>query len=100
MIKYESPSSSYIREGKVPVVWEEAKGANVKDVDGNIYIDLTGAFCVAGVGHANAKVVRAIQEQAAKLLHSQGVLNPSVPRVKLVKSWLRLPQKVWIRPFW
>jgi len=84
--KYESPSSSYITAGKIPAFWDEARGANVRDVDGNVYVDLTAGFCVAGVGHANPRVVRAIRNQAPKLLHSQGVLNPSVPRVMLTKK--------------
>ncbi len=29
-----------------PVFWEEAAGANVRDVDGNVYVDFTGAFGV------------------------------------------------------
>ncbi len=34
-----------------PVFWEEARGSNVRDVDGNIYLDLTGAFgCPRSVG--------------------------------------------------
>ena len=34
-----------------PVFWEVAKGANVRDVDGNVFIDLTGAFGVSSAGH-------------------------------------------------
>jgi len=86
LAEYESPSSSYICAGRIPVVWAEAHGANIKDVDGNVYVDLTGAFCVAGVGHGNRRVVAAIRDQAGKLLHTQGVLNPSMPRIQLVKK--------------
>ncbi len=35
-----------------PVFWEEARGANVLDADGNVYLDLTGAFGVAVAGHS------------------------------------------------
>lgn len=84
--RYESPSSSFISAGEVPVVWAEARGANIRDVDGNVYVDLTGAFCVAGVGHCNPKVVQAIRDQAGRLLHSQGILNPNVPRVRLIEK--------------
>ena len=34
-----------------PVFWEEARGANVLDVDGNVFLDLTGAFGVSTAGH-------------------------------------------------
>lgn len=29
------------------ILWEEAEGANVRDVDGNVYVDLTSGFGVA-----------------------------------------------------
>ena len=38
-----------------PVFWEEARGANVLDADGNVYLDLTGAF---GVGAAGSRPPR------------------------------------------
>jgi glutamate-1-semialdehyde aminotransferase len=33
-----------------PIFWQEARGANVRDVDGNIFIDLTAGFGVATAG--------------------------------------------------
>ncbi|HVH04611.1 MAG TPA: aspartate aminotransferase family protein, partial [Myxococcota bacterium] len=35
-----------------PIFWERALGANVWDADGNRFLDLSGAFAVANVGHA------------------------------------------------
>ena len=55
-----------------PIVWKRAKGANVEDVDGNIFVDLTAGFGVAGVGHANDNVVKALQQQSTELLHAMG----------------------------
>ena len=40
-----------------PIVWQEAKGSNVRDVDGNVFVDLTAGFGVAAVGHRNPRVV-------------------------------------------
>ncbi|MBN1257412.1 MAG: aspartate aminotransferase family protein [Planctomycetes bacterium] len=91
--KYESPSSSFIKAGKIPVIWREGKGANIEDVDGNVYVDLTSGFCVAGIGHCNPKVVEAIQKQAGILLHSQGILNPNEPRAELVKKIAEITPK-------
>ena len=54
------------------ILWEEARGANVRDVDGNIYIDLTSGFGVAAVGHRHPRVVVAVREQAGRLLHGLG----------------------------
>jgi glutamate-1-semialdehyde aminotransferase len=37
-----------------PIFWEAARGAVVRDADGNVYVDLTAGFGVAR-GHANVK---------------------------------------------
>ncbi|HTQ80740.1 MAG TPA: aminotransferase class III-fold pyridoxal phosphate-dependent enzyme, partial [Thermoanaerobaculia bacterium] len=43
-----------------PILWQEALGGNVLDVDGNLYIDLTSGFGVAAVGHRHPRVVAAL----------------------------------------
>jgi 4-aminobutyrate aminotransferase-like enzyme len=64
-----------------PIFWERASGANLWDVDGNRFVDLTAAFGVSNVGHAHPEIVRAISEQAESLLHGMGDVHP--PRVKV-----------------
>ena len=64
-----------------PIFWERAAWANVWDVDGNRYVDLTAAFGVANVGHAHPQVVSAMVRQAESLLHGMGDVYP--PRIKL-----------------
>lgn len=64
-----------------PVFWEEAVGTNVVDADGNVFLDLTGAFGVALLGHAHPGVVAAVTEQAQRLVHGMGDVHP--PSVKL-----------------
>ena len=54
-----------------PIVAERAVGAYVYDRDGTRYLDFTSGIGVTNTGHCHPKVVRAIQEQAAKLLHGQ-----------------------------
>lgn len=49
---------------------ESAKGATVYDVDGNRYIDFAGGIGIQNVGHCHPKVVQAVQEQAAKSIHT------------------------------
>ena len=90
LCQVEPPTSSIIVQGKVPVFWECGRGANVMDVDGNIYVDLTSGFCVALAGHSNPRIVRAISRQADTLLHSQGGLNPNPLRVELAETLARL----------
>jgi 4-aminobutyrate aminotransferase-like enzyme len=66
-----------------PVVWEAAAGARVRDVDGNVYVDLTAGFAVASVGHAHPRVVAAVKSQAERLLHGMGDVFPHDVRAEL-----------------
>ncbi|HEY1680647.1 MAG TPA: aspartate aminotransferase family protein [Candidatus Tumulicola sp.] len=68
-----------------PVVWQSASGAFIDDCDGNRYLDLTSAFGVANVGHANPRVARAISEQAALLPHAMGDVHPPEVRIRLLE---------------
>ena len=47
------------------IVWESARGATVRDIDGNIYIDFSGGQHTASTGHSHPKVVKAISEAVA-----------------------------------
>jgi 4-aminobutyrate aminotransferase-like enzyme len=71
--------------GHPAIVWEEARGANVRDVDGNLYIDLTSGFGVAAVGHRHPRVVAAVREQAGRLLHALGDVMAHPLRVELAR---------------
>jgi acetylornithine/LysW-gamma-L-lysine aminotransferase len=53
---------------KRDVVIVRGRGARVWDADGREYIDCVGGIGVANVGHCHPAVVRAIQEQAARLI--------------------------------
>lgn len=68
-----------------PVFWDEARGANVRDVDGNIYLDLTGGFGVSLLGHAPAAVRAAIHAQADILIHGMGDVHPPKLKVALLE---------------
>ncbi|HEY0514785.1 MAG TPA: aspartate aminotransferase family protein [Thermoanaerobaculia bacterium] len=72
------------------ILWEEAKGANVRDVDGNLYIDLTAGFGVAAVGHRHPRVVAAVREQAGRLLHGLGDVMAHPLRVELARRLVGL----------
>lgn len=85
LARYESPNVTYLAPD-FPVFWESAAGANVRDVDGNVYVDLTAAFAVAGAGHANPEVVAAVQRQAGVLLHGMGDVHPPAVKVEALKA--------------
>jgi 4-aminobutyrate aminotransferase-like enzyme len=69
-----------------PIFWERAAEANVWDVDGNRYVDLTAGFGVANAGHAHPSVVRAVREQAGTLLHAMGDVHPAAVKVELLEA--------------
>lgn len=68
-----------------PVFWDEARGANVRDADGNVYLDLTGAFGVALLGHAHPAVVEAVRAQSERLVHGMGDVHPPSIKVELLE---------------
>ena len=55
-----------------PVAVYRAKGAMVWGVDGNRYLDFTSGIGVTNTGHCHPKVVKAVQDQAAELMHFAG----------------------------
>ena len=74
----------------LPVFWEEACGCNVRDVDGNVYLDLTGAFGVSALGHTADSVLAAIEDQAPRLIHGMGDVHPPAVKVRLLEKLTRL----------
>ena len=68
-----------------PIFWRRARGSNVWDVDGNRFVDLTAGFAVAGAGHRNPRVVRALRGQLAQLLHGMGDVHPPEIKVRLLE---------------
>jgi len=85
LARWESPNVTYLADD-FPVFWDEAKGANVRDVDGNVYVDLTAAFAVAGPGHAHPRIVAAVQAQAARLMHGMGDVHPPAVKVDVLRA--------------
>ncbi|HLU24378.1 MAG TPA: aspartate aminotransferase family protein [Longimicrobiales bacterium] len=73
-----------------PIFWAEARGANVRDADGNTYVDLTGGFSVAAAGHGNPRVAAAVAEQASRLAHGLGDVYPPDIKVRLLRKLAEL----------
>jgi 4-aminobutyrate aminotransferase len=55
-----------------PVAAASASGVWVTDVDGNRILDFTSGVGVVNTGHCHPDVVRAVQKQAAELMHFAG----------------------------
>src|ERR1700683_301564 len=76
----ESNARSYPRS--VPVAIEEGRGATMKDVDGNTFIDFFGGAGVLHGGHSHPAVLPAAAEQERKLVHALDF--PTKPKLRLM----------------
>ena len=56
------------------MIWAEAEGCRVVDANGREYLDLSGGFGVAALGHRNPAVTAAIAAQAERCVHALGDL--------------------------
>ena len=52
-----------------PIVPVRGNGLTIEDIDGNLFLDFAAGIAVNSTGHAHPRVVAAIKEQAAELLH-------------------------------
>lgn len=69
-----------------PVGIVESKGAVVKDVDGNVYLDFTSGIGVVSMGHCREEIVETISEQSRKLIHNCIHVVNYEPYLKLAKK--------------
>ena len=83
LARLEAPGINTLAGDAPSLLWDEARGANVLDVDGNRYLDLTSGFGVAAVGHRHPRVVAAVRAQSGKLLHALGDVHAHPGRVAL-----------------
>lgn len=70
------------------VVVERALGAEVEDVDGNVFLDFVAGFGSLNAGHCHPKVVEAVREQAGKV--HQAMSLGSRTRLELEEKVLSL----------
>ena len=54
---------------RYPLVLARGKGVFLYDIDGKKYLDFVSGLGVNALGHAHPRIVKAIREQAAKLVH-------------------------------
>jgi 4-aminobutyrate aminotransferase/(S)-3-amino-2-methylpropionate transaminase len=73
-----------------PIVIESARGAVIRDIDGNIYLDFYGGIGVANAGHCPEAVVEPVRRQAQKLLHSCFMVAGYAPYVDLAEKLVRI----------
>lgn len=68
-----------------PILIKKAKNGWVWDEKGGKYFDFFSGLAVCGVGHNNARVVKAVQRQAAQLIHSSNFFYTK-PQFELAKA--------------
>lgn len=68
------------------LVIDHGSGARLVDVDGREYIDLLASASATNIGHCHPNVVRAIEEQAHKLIHYTPAYMYHTPEVDLVEK--------------
>lgn len=56
--------------GRLPIALDHGQGCRVWDVNGKAYLDALGGIAVNTLGHNHPKLVPALQEQIAKIIHS------------------------------
>ena len=56
-----------------PIVLDHGEGVKVTDIDGKEYIDMFAGIAVNALGHNHPKLVKAIQDQAEKLIHISSI---------------------------
>jgi len=86
-----SPAEAWPDTSAVPPVWgrvfslevERGEGCWLVTRDGERYLDYTSGIGVTNTGHAHPRVVRAVQEQAARLLHGQQNIVYHEPGLRL-----------------
>ena len=64
--------NTYARQ---PVSFVKGEGVWLFDAAGNRYLDALAGVAVNGLGHAHPKLVKAISDQATKLIHVSNVYN-------------------------
>ncbi|HSM69572.1 MAG TPA: acetylornithine transaminase, partial [Xanthomonadales bacterium] len=71
---------------RFPMVAEPGAGCRLWDVDGKVYLDFLAGVAVNNLGHCHPKVVAALQEQAARLLHCSNFYH--IPQQIELAEWL------------
>ncbi|UCE13633.1 MAG: aspartate aminotransferase family protein [Candidatus Heimdallarchaeota archaeon] len=78
----EGSAVSYPRS--IPIVMDEARGATVKDVDGNVFIDFFAGAGVLALGHCNPIILEAVKRQQNKITHTLDF--PTEIRLELIEN--------------
>lgn len=77
-------SSAVAYPRSVPIAFDEGRGATLRDVDGNTYLDFFAGIGVLNVGHSNPYVLEGVHDQTDKLVHT--VDFPTETRIEFIEK--------------
>ncbi len=83
---------------RLPVALVEGRGSRVRDVAGREYVDLTAGWGVTSIGHCHPALVRAIAEQAGRLMQTTNLVY-TLPQLDLVDRLAELAPPPLTRTF-
>jgi diaminobutyrate-2-oxoglutarate transaminase len=67
----------------VPIALDEGRGATIRDLDGNVFLDFFAGIGVLNVGHSNPHVLEAVHDQTEKLVHT--IDFPTEARIEFIE---------------
>jgi len=70
-----------------PIFVDCAKGAMIRDVDGNCFLDFAGGVGVMNVGHSHPSIIEAVKNQAEKFFHTNF-------HMVMYESYIKLAEKL------
>jgi len=72
--------------GRLPIAMSHGRGCRLWDTNGKEYLDALGGIAVNTLGHGHPKLVPALQDQIAKLIHSSNYYH--VPNQEVLAQML------------
>jgi 4-aminobutyrate aminotransferase len=68
-VKFDESVTSPSLPRAYPIVPVRGQGMAIEDIDGNLFLDFAAGIAVNSTGHGHPRVIGAIKEQAAELVH-------------------------------
>lgn len=98
--RFEAPGVNTLYHDEPSLVWAQASGSEVTDVDGRTYLDFTSGFGVAALGHRPPPVLRALRDQLKSLLHGCGDVAAHPARITFAARLCQLAPMPDPRVYW
>lgn len=84
--------------GRFPLIPSKAQGSYLWDENGKQYLDFCTGIAVCSIGHCHPRLVEAIQQQAASLMHCSNLYQiPQQAELakRIVEDFVEIPGKIF-----